>query len=822
MKNFYLTLVLFLWFSSFLSAQNTINNGYNGSSIASIGASGSNFYAQSFIATVNEVSKFGVFLTEIESQGELILAIAADNGSGAPNVNAPLYEGTLKNPSTTGAWFYEEGINVLLTVGQKYWIVIDGYNNAGATGRSSVGRSTNYTNTGEGMIYSNNAGSNWSSLPSMPLAIFVEGLTVVIDENNGYNGNSISSIGASGSNFYAQSFIANINEISKFGVFLTEIDSQGELILAIAADNGSGAPNVSAPLYEGTLKNPSTTGAWFYEEGISIPVTIGQKYWIVIDGYNNVGATGRSSVGKSNNYTNTGEGMIYSNSAGSSWGSIPSIPLAIYVSGSSAVIDENTSFNGTFVSSIGQTGSDFYAQSFIANLDTITKFGAVIKEIDVQGEVVIAIAADNGSGSPNVTSPLYEGALINPSTVGKWYYEGGIKVPVTVGQKYWIVIDGYNNAGATGRSGVGLSSNYTNTGEGMIYSNAAGSSWNSIPSMPLAIYVSGIRKFPVTFAVTDTTGGDTIAVEGVTISFEKYGDKMTDVTGLAVYDSVYYAGDDTIDWTATKMGYYTQTGSIVVSDTTTISIVLEPIPHTVTFIVSEPDGIPIEGAMVDLDGYGTKYTTESGLAVFEPVYLANNPGIPYNVSATGYSSAEGNVIVTSDIVREITLTRLSYTITFHVSHGGDNVVGANVDLTGNGAEITDASGLAVFENVEYSFGEGVTYEVTGTGINTADGNVVVDMDKTVDVVVSYVNGIHETLSEKVSVFPNPAKDVVNIKLLEEISTIDIVTMQGSIVRTVPGDGKNAQLKVSELSNGNYLLIIHTEKNTYVEPLIISE
>lgn len=80
---------------------------------------------------------------------------------------------------------------------------------------------------------------------------------------------------------------------------------------------------MSALLYEGALKNPSTVSTWFNEFGFNIPVTIGQRYYVIIDGYNNAGATGRSGVGLSNNYTGTGEGMHYSNDGGATWGSLP-------------------------------------------------------------------------------------------------------------------------------------------------------------------------------------------------------------------------------------------------------------------------------------------------------------------------------------------------------------------------------------------------------------------------------------------------------------------------------------------------------------------
>ncbi|MCK9205341.1 MAG: T9SS type A sorting domain-containing protein [Bacteroidales bacterium] len=470
------------------------NNGWNGDVITSIGETGSDFYAQSFYADVNTITKFGVVIREIEAEGQVILSIAADNGFGAPDVSAPLYQGTLKNPTVTGTWFYETGINIFVTVGQKYWVLIDGYNNPGATGRSGIGCSANFTDTGEGLFYSNNAGSSWSSIPSIPLAIYVEGIKqATIDENNGWNTFVVSSIGETGSDFYAQSFYASIDMITRFGVVITEISPEGQVILSIAADNGFGAPDVSAPLYQGTIKNPSTTGSWFFETGLNIPVTVGQKYWVLIDGYDNPGATGRSAIGLSSNFTDTGEGMIFSNSAGSSWSSIPTFPLAIYVEGiNAAIVSENNGFNNNLVSAIGETGSDFYAQSFYANVDAITDFGVVIREIGLEGNILLAITGDNGSGFPDVTAPLYQGRMLNPSTSDGWFFETGINVPVTVGTKYWVLIDGYNNPGATGRSAIGLSSNFTNTGEGMLYSNSGGvGSWSSIYSMPLALFIDG-------------------------------------------------------------------------------------------------------------------------------------------------------------------------------------------------------------------------------------------------------------------------------------------------------------------------------------------
>jgi hypothetical protein len=162
----------------------------------------------------------------------------------------------------------------------------------------------------------------------------ITGPATSVAVNNGWNGNYMTAVGATGSNFYAQSFIANTNAITKFGVVIQQRIPQGELILAIAADNG-GVPNYAAPLYQGTLRTPTPTGAWYYETGINVPLTIGQKYYILYDGYDNPGATGWDAIGLSSTYPIAGEGIIWSNSGGvGSWDSFGgAYPLAIYVEG---------------------------------------------------------------------------------------------------------------------------------------------------------------------------------------------------------------------------------------------------------------------------------------------------------------------------------------------------------------------------------------------------------------------------------------------------------------------------------------------------------
>jgi len=637
----------------------------------------------------------------------------------------------------------------------------------------------------------------------------------IINENNGYNGYEISSIGAAGSDFYAQSFIANVNKITKFGVVLKEIDAEGEVLLAIAADS-SGYPKMSALLYQGVLKNPSTVATWFYEDGVNIPVTPGQKYYVLIDGYNNAGATGRSGVGQSNNYTSTGDGMFFSNDGGAFWNSLPSMPIALFIEGTSAVV-YNNGYNGDNVASIGATGSDYYAQSFIADVNQITGIGAVLQEIDAGGEVLLALAADS-AGYPKMSALLYEGTLKNPSLVASWFYEFGFNVPVTIGQRYYVIIDGYNNAGATGKSKVGKSNNYTNTGDAMSFSNDGGISWMTLPSVPLAIYVEGLRFYQLTLEVSDTNG---VHIAGATVALNGYGEKITNASGIAAFDTVYETLTSGVAYQISAPGYFAATGNLLLASDTLYQIELVHYPYyAITFHVKDgTNDQDVSGANVDLTGYSPETTDMTGNAVLGSVMYTAGDSIAYQVTGDGYSPFSGYLVVASDTVEEVVMTRLTCSVIFHVSNGTNDVEGAQVAFTGYGTKNTNANGVAVYENVTLSFGDSIAYLVTGTGMANVTGTVVVDMTKIVEVVGLFA-GITEFSGVSVNIYPNPAQDIVTIVSPEKIESLEIFTMQGALVKKMMAEGENAQMNVSELPAGNYILVIRTVTNTYKNPLSI--
>lgn len=72
---------------------------------------------------------------------------------------------------------------------------------------------------------------------------------------------------------------------------------------------------------------------------------------------------------------------------------------------------------------------------------------------------------------------------------------------------------------------------------------------------------------------------------------------------------------------------------------------------------------------------------------------------------------------------------------------------------------------------------------------------------------------------KVSVYPNPAKNVVNIKSENQINSVTVFDIQGRQVQTKIVGATETILDISNLQQGNYLLKISTDKGVVSEKII---
>jgi len=183
----------------------------------------------------------------------------------------------------------------------------------------------------------------------------------------------------------------------------------------------------------------------------------------------------------------------------------------------------------------------------------------------------------------------------------------------------------------------------------------------------------------------------------------------------------------------------------------------EPQTYIVTFNVTDGSN-PIEGAGVSFNSQNIT-TNSIGQAIFTDVSSGSN--IPWAVSKTGYLSENGLLTISGDYTKNVTLSLISYTVTFIISDGSLPINAANV--TFNSEDIlSDNNGYAVFSGV--SPGNGLPYSVSKTGYNPFNGqlnvtnqnveqNLVLSESVSVDVLL---------LVDGLTISPNPANDLVRI------------------------------------------------------------
>jgi hypothetical protein len=228
--------------------------------------------------------------------------------------------------------------------------------------------------------------------------------------------------------------------------------------------------------------------------------------------------------------------------------------------------------------------------------------------------------------------------------------------------------------------------------------------------------------YDVTFSVSDSEG----FIEGASVSINGYS-IQTNSDGEAFFEDV---AEGTYSYTVDAEGYIPQEGVLVVDEDKLVNIILEPEiePYTVTFNVSDMDEIPIEGAVVSLNG-NSNTTNAQG----EVIFLEVNPGVySYTVDADEFIPQQGTVVVDMDKTINITLEPEGqpFTVTFIIKNNQQvNIEGAVVSLNGD-TETTNHNGEAIFYEVQPGIYD---YTVEATTYITYEGNIVVDEDKIITI-----------------------------------------------------------------------------------------
>jgi M6 family metalloprotease-like protein len=312
--------------------------------------------------------------------------------------------------------------------------------------------------------------------------------------------------------------------------------------------------------------------------------------------------------------------------------------------------------------------------------------------------------------------------------------------------------------------------------------------------------------FVATFTVTENGSGDPITNASVTVGNQSV---YTDASGVAILSLL----DGTYDYTVSKYGYIDATGSITISgNDVTESVILEvaPIYFTLSFIVKNDETSElIEGAEIVVGG-NTIYSDVNGEASIE----LQKGSYTYVINKSGFEEYTASVnLLYSDLTRNILMVPVYYPIDFTVYNEGLACDGASIDINGSVIS-TDVSGFASIELTNGTY----AYTVTVDGAPDYNDEVVVDGEP-MSVTVNML-GTEDVFKNSLTIYPNPAKDVLFIEL-EGNYQVALLNAIGRVVFEKEAIGLSS-IDLNDFSEGVYFIKVEKEGRETIQKVIFTK
>ncbi len=82
------------------------------------------------------------------------------------------------------------------------------------------------------------------------------------------------------------------------------------------------------------------------------------------------------------------------------------------------------------------------------------------------------------------------------------------------------------------------------------------------------------------------------------------------------------------------------------------------------------------------------------------------------------------------------------------------------------------------------------------------------------------SNIENNITKSLSIYPNPASDIVKVNSEENINYIEILNISGQIVSFENVNTNNAEINISNLSSGVYFIKVYTANDVTTQKLIV--
>lgn len=139
-------------------------------------------------------------------------------------------------------------------------------------------------------------------------------------------------------------------------------------------------------------------------------------------------------------------------------------------------------------------------------------------------------------------------------------------------------------------------------------------------------------------------------------------------------------------------------------------------------------------------------------------------------------------------------------------------------------------------NCTYNGGQNGCAQISGTSATAGTYDITISITANVDpgigftvpvpyeftgykVIVDPVAGISVLSVDGVTIFPNPANDVLYMHGLTGVSTVAVVSLNGQVVKTMDVTGAQGEINISDLTSGVYMVHFSSAEGTSIQKFV---